>query len=225
MRTIVLTGATGLIGEAFINLFTIPRNAKLIIIARKKPDFDLPKGSELRLLSDFIDEQALKDALREGTEMICCIGTTIKKAGSKHAFEQTDVGIVEKLASVCADLKYEGFHYVSSIDASIQSKAFYLQCKGRAELAIQLRGFKRMSILRPSLLLGKRREFRLGEKIGMFFSAIFPFVMIGTFKRYRPIQADTVAKCLLYRAMSDNEDTMILESEEIKAYTTLTINF
>ena len=92
-------------------------------------------------------------------------------------------------------------------------------------MAIQLRKFKRISILRPSLLLGKRREFRLGEKIGMAFSAIFPFFLVGPLKRYRAIQADTVAKCLLYRAMSDNEDMMIFESEEIKTYTTLTINF
>ncbi len=225
MKTIILTGATGLIGEAFINLFTIPRNAKLIILARKKPAFDLPKGIEIRLITDFFDEDALREALRGGNEMICCIGTTIKKAGSKKNFEKTDVGITEQLAQCCAELDYDGFHYVSSIDSSIESKAFYLQCKGRAEMAIQLRKFKRISILRPSLLLGKRREFRLGEKIGMFFSAIFPFFFLGSLKRYSPIQADTVAKCLLYRAMSDNEDMMIFESEEIKNYTTLTINF
>lgn len=225
MRTIILTGATGLIGEAFINLFEIPRNAKLIIIARKKPIFKMPKGVEVRLIDDFFDDLALREALRCGNEMICCIGTTIKKAGSKQAFEKTDVGIIEQLVKYCSELDYDGFHYVSSIGASIESTTFYLQCKGRAELAIQFGRFKRMSILRPSLLLGNRREFRLGEKIGMFFSAIFPFFLLGSFKRYRPIHADTVAKCLLYRAMSDNEDTMILESEEITSYTTLTINF
>ncbi len=225
MRTIILTGATGLIGETFINLFSMPRNAKLIIVTRKKPDFELPKGVEVRIISDFFDEDALCEALHGGNEMICCIGTTIKKAGSKKAFEKTDVGIIELLAQCCSELDYDGFHYVSSIDSSIASKAFYLQCKGRAEMAIQLRKFKRISILRPSLLLGKRREYRLGEKIGMTFSAVFPFFLVGPLKRYRPIQADTVAKCLLYRAMSDNEDKMIFESEEIKTYTTLTINF
>ena len=225
MRTIILTGATGLIGEAFINLFDMPRHAKLIIVSRKKPAFALPKGVEVRLIDDFFDEDALREALKGGNEMICCIGTTIKKAGSKQAFEKTDVGIIERLAQCCSDLDFDGFHYVSSIDASIESKAFYLQCKGRAEMAIRLGKFKRITLLRPSLLLGQRREFRLGEKIGMFFSAVFPMFLIGPFKRYRPIQADTVAKCLLYRAMSDNEDTMILESEEIKSYTTLTINF
>jgi len=59
----------------------------------------------------------------------------------------------------------------------------------------------------------------------MTFSAIFLFFLVGPLKRYRPIQADTVAKCLLYRSMSDNEDMMIFESEEIKTYTTLNINF
>ena len=169
MRTIILTGATGLIGETFINLFSMPRNAKLIIVTRKKPDFELPKGVEVRIISDFFDEDALCEALQGGNEMICCIGTTIKKAGSKKAFEKTDVGIIELLAQCCSELDYDGFHYVSSIDSSIASKAFYLQCKGRAEMAIQLRKFKRISILRPSLLLGKRREYRLGEKIGDFF--------------------------------------------------------
>jgi hypothetical protein len=65
----------------------------------------------------------------------------------------------------------------------------------------------------------------LGEKIGMILSAMFPFFLIGPFKEYRPIEAETVAKSLLYRAMSDNEDSIILESEEIKSFTTLTINF
>lgn len=225
MRTIILTGATGLIGEAFINLFDMPRNAKLIIVSRNKPTFPLPKGVEVRILEDFFDEDALRDVLRGGNEMICCIGTTIKKAGSKQAFEKTDVGIIEQLVQCCSQLDFNGFHYVSSIGSSMESKTFYLQCKGRAELAIQLGKFKRISILRPSLLLGKRREFRLGEKIGMLFSGLFHFFLLGSLKRYRAIQADTVAKCLLYRAMSDNEDAMILESEEIKSYTTLTINF
>ncbi|MEY3689492.1 MAG: hypothetical protein RIT37_1054 [Bacteroidota bacterium] len=225
MRTIVLTGATGLIGEAFINLFSIPRNAKLIIVARKKPEFALPKGVEVKLIDDFFDEHALREALQDGSEMICCIGTTIKKAGSKHVFEKTDVGIIEQLVRCCMELHYDGFHYVSSIGASIESNTFYLQCKGRAELAIQLGSFKRISILRPSLLLGNRREFRMGEKIGMFFSAIFRIFLQGSLQRYRPIHADTVSKCLLYRAMSDNEDTMKFESEEITAFTTLTINF
>ncbi len=153
MRTIILTGATGLIGETFINLFSMPRNAKLIIVTRKKPDFELPKGVEVRIISDFFDEDALCEALHGGNEMICCIGTTIKKAGSKKAFEKTDVGIIELLAQCCSELDYDGFHYVSSIDSSIASKAFYLQCKGRAEMAIQLRKFKRISILRQNYII------------------------------------------------------------------------
>ncbi|MFM8840939.1 MAG: hypothetical protein ACKOFB_07570 [bacterium] len=225
MRTLILTGATGLVGEEFISLFSMPRNAKLIIIARKHPAFELPKGVEVRLVPDFFDRSALHAALHDGNEMICCIGTTIAKAGSKEAFEKTDVGIIRELAHVCSELNYSGFHYVSSIQASIDASAFYLQCKGRAEAEIQFHRFKRISILRPSLLLGKRREFRLGEKIGMVLTSLFPFLLIGPLKAIRPIKAETVAKCLLYRAMSDNEDTVILESEEIKSFTTLSINF
>ncbi len=225
MRTLILTGATGLVGEEFIKLFSMPRHAKLIIVARKHPDFNIPKGVEIRLVSDFFDRSLLRAALQEGNEMICCIGTTIAKAGSKESFEKTDVGIIRELAHVCSELNYSGFHYVSSIQASIESSTFYLQCKGRAEAEIQFHPFKRISILRPSLLLGKRREFRFGEKIGMMLSKLFPFFLIGPMKAMRPIKAETVAKCLLYRAMSDNEDTLILESEEIKSFTTLSINF
>ncbi|GDX64180.1 oxidoreductase [Chlorobiota bacterium] len=225
MRTLILTGATGLVGEEFINLFSMHRNAKLIIVARKHPDFTIPKGVEIRIVSDFFDRLHLRAALQDGQEMICCIGTTIAKAGSKEVFEKTDVGIVRELAHVCSELNFAGFHYVSSMQASIDSSAFYLQCKGRAEAEIQFHPFKRISILRPSLLLGNRREFRFGEKIGMMLSKLFPFLLIGPLKAIRPIKAETVAKCLLYRAMSDNEDTLILESEDIKTFTTLSINF
>ncbi|NBO69699.1 MAG: hypothetical protein EBU66_04745 [Bacteroidetes bacterium] len=225
MRTLILTGATGLIGEEFINLFSIPRNAKLILVSRKTPPFALPTGVEVRLLQDFFDRTALCEVLKDGSEMICCIGTTIAKAGSKAAFEKTDVGIITELAEVCSALHYSGFHYVSSIKASIEGPSFYLKCKGKAEAEILSQTFKRITILRPSLLLGKRREFRFGEKFGKMLSAIFPFFFIGPLKEYRPIKAETVAKSLLYRAMSDIEDTMILESEEIKSFTTLTINF
>lgn len=164
MRTLILTGATGLVGEEFINLFSMHRNAKLIIVARKHPDFTIPKGVEIRIVSDFFDRLHLRAALQDGQEMICCIGTTIAKAGSKEVFEKTDVGIVRELAHVCSELNFAGFHYVSSMQASIDSSAFYLQCKGRAEAEIQFHPFKRISILRPSLLLGNRREFRFGEK-------------------------------------------------------------
>jgi len=225
MRTLILTGATGLIGEEFINLFSIHRNAKLIILARKQPQFPLPKGVEFRLIEDLYDRSALRKALQDGSEMICCIGTTIAKAGSKEAFEKTDVGIIRELAHACSELQYSGFHYVSSIEASVEGSTFYLQCKGRAEAEIRFHSFSRITILRPSLLLGKRREFRLGEKIGMLASTLFPFLFIGPMKAFKPIQAETVAKCLLYRAMSDNEDTLILESEEIKSFITLSINF
>lgn len=225
MRTLILTGATGLVGEEFITLFSMHRNAKLIIVARKHPDFTIPKGVEIRIVSDFFERTQLRAALQDGQEMICCVGTTIAKAGSKEAFEKTDVGIIRELAHACAELNFSGFHYVSSIQASVDASTFYLQCKGRAEAEIQFHAFKRISILRPSLLLGNRREFRLGEKIGMMLSKLFPFFLIGPLKAIRPIKAETVAKCLLYRAMSDNEDTLILESEEIKTFTTLSINF
>ncbi len=225
MRTLILTGASGLVGEEFIKLFSMPRNAKLIIVSRKHLDFSIPKGAEIRIVSDFFDRTLLRAALQDGQEMICCIGTTIAKAGSKESFEKTDVGIIRELANACSEMNFSGFHYVSSIQASLDASTFYLQCKGRAESEIQFHAFKRISIVRPSLLLGNRREFRLGEKIGIMLSILFPFFLIGPFKAFRPIKAETVAKCLLYRAMSDNEDTLILESEEVKSFTTLSINF
>jgi len=73
--------------------------------------------------------------------------------------------------------------------------------------------------------LETEENLEFGEKIGMMLSKLFPFLLIGPLKAIRPIKAETVAKCLLYRAMSDNEDTLILESEDIKTFTTLSINF
>lgn len=225
MKTIVLTGATGLIGKAFVDLFAIPRHAHLRIVARTKPNYEIPADAEVVIVKNFHDKDEIRSALKEADEMVCCIGTTIKKAGSKQAFESTDVGIVQMLSEVAAEFSYTGFHYVSSIDANAQSSNFYLQCKGRAEQAVLEKKFVKTTMLRPSMLLGPRQEFRLGELIGKFLMKALPFVFFGPLKRYRSIQAETVAKTLLYRAMSDNEDHLVLESEDIKEYVRLKINF
>lgn len=225
MKRIVLTGSTGLIGTEFVQLFSLPRNAHLRIIARSQPPYPIPAEAEVCIVHDFHDVSSMRKAMEGADEMICCLGTTIRNAGSKQAFESTDVGIVTILTQLAHELGYHGFHLVSSIDADLHSKNFYLQCKGKAEQAVLTQHFAKTTIVRPSMLLGNRKEFRLGERIGIILMSILPFLFFGPLKRYRSIHSATVAKCLLYRAMSDYNDERILESEEIKEFVKLKINF
>jgi uncharacterized protein YbjT (DUF2867 family) len=104
---------------------------------------------------------------------------------------------------------------VSSIGADACSSNFYLQCKGKAENAVLSHNFDAITIMRPSLLLGNRTEYRFGEKVAMYFFKLFSWLFLGKYKRYKPINASVIASCLLKRAESNEHINITLESDEI----------
>jgi uncharacterized protein YbjT (DUF2867 family) len=155
--------------------------------------------------------------LVKASDIYCCLGTTMKKAGSKEAFFKVDFTYPHQIAQMALKNGAERFLIVSSVGADPKSSNYYLRVKGEIEQAISRLTFTAIHIFRPSLLLGERGEVRLGEKIGMFSSKALSFLFIGQLKKYRPIEARVVAFAMTQVAKKKLEGVHIHESDKIQS--------
>ena len=136
-------------------------------------------------------------------DVFCCLGTTIKKAGSQEAFRQVDLSLVVSIAEVLRRRGALQFIVISSMGANPDSRVFYSRVKGEMERAVQALGYPCLRIIRPSLLLGHRQEFRLGEKFGVLLAPLIAPLMLGAMRKYRPVQADAVARFMVRVAQEE----------------------
>jgi uncharacterized protein YbjT (DUF2867 family) len=143
------------------------------------------------------------------------LGTTIKKAGSKEAFKHVDVQLPLQLISMAEKRDAQCFVLQSSVGADALSGNFYLQCKGEAEEALRKSSIETRCTVRPSILAGPRKEFRLGEKIGLFFMQMLRPLLIGRLKRYRAVHVEQVAKSMIRVAKNQTPGWLIIESEAL----------
>jgi len=139
----------------------------------------------------------------------------MKKAGSKAAFEWADLVLPGKIAEIASRNEVRKFLVISSIGANPLSSNFYLRTKGKMENIISENRFEQIFILRPSILLGKRQEYRLGEEFSKIFMKIFTFLLFGPLKKYRGIEASRVAETMILLANSD-KTRIVYESDEIQ---------
>ena len=140
---------------------------------------------------------------------LCCLGTTQRAAGSPEAFAKVDHIYVAELARLAVARGVPRFVLVSAVGADPGSPVFYNRIKGRAEAAVSELPFKAVHILRPSLLLGERREPRLVEDWSQSLAPLWSLFLWGPFSRYRPIAAETVAARMVELAKGDQEGVHI----------------
>jgi uncharacterized protein YbjT (DUF2867 family) len=152
-------------------------------------------------------------------DVFCCLGTTIKQAGSQEAFRRVDFGYVTEAARIASAKGAEQFGLVSALGADAGSRVFYNRVKGEAEDAVRALPFQSVHILRPSLLLGERKEFRVGERIAE--AAMRPLgpLMRGPLRRFRPVRAHAVAAALVQLSVEQKPGVRVVESEEIRDLT------
>lgn len=152
----------------------------------------------------------------EGVHAVfCCLGTTIKKAGSQAQFERVDLDYPLKAATIAKDNGVKQFLSVSSMGANAKSRNFYSRVKGRTEEGLIAIGFQGLHLFRPSLLLGQRDEFRLGEQIAAVAMKSLGFLMVGKAAKYRAIPGATVAKAMVNIALADTQGYHIYTNEVI----------
>lgn len=214
MKTALIIGSTGLIGSQLLELLLESKEyATVITFVKRDSGIQHPKLKQH--IIDFDKPESFKE-LVFGDDFFCTIGTTIKKAGSQEAFKKVDFEYPKQFATLALQNKVIQFLIISSLGADAHSGNFYLKTKGEIQDFLKNCPFESVSILQPSLLLGNRKEFRLGEKIGAFFMKLFSFVFIGNLKKYKAIQSEAVAKALFKIAQQNKKGCTIYESNLIQ---------
>ena len=211
--TATLVGATGLIGSYLLEeLLNDPWFDTVRILIRRPMDITHSKLE--KKIVDFNDSDSLLVALSNSDVVFCSIGSTMKKVkGDKEAYRKIDFDIPVKLARFCKMTGCEKFILVSSAGANSKSRNFYQRLKEETEEAVKSVGLKTVHIMRPSLLLGERKEFRFGENIGKAVMTSLSFLIP---EKYKAIQGKDVAKVMLALAKNKNEGIFVHENTEIR---------
>lgn len=212
-RTALLIGATGLIGKFVLQQLLADEHYRKVKIFVRRP-MDITHRKLEQHIINFDNPEEYKDIVK-GDDLFCCLGTTMRIAGSRDAFQKVDYTYPVTFGKIAAANGIRQFLLISSLGANPMSSNFYLRVKGGVEEALQKFNFHALIILRPSMLLGPRKEFRLGELIGKFLMQLFFFLFIGTLRKYRPIHAQTVAKGMVNLALKDLDGVNVFESDAI----------
>lgn len=201
-RTAVVAGYTGLVGRHLLTrLLDDSRYAKVIVVGRRSPDVTHAKLETV--ISDLTDLGRITGKLA-ADDAFCCLGTTLRAAGSKAAFEAVDYHMVVNFARAAHAAGARRLFTVSSLSADPRSPIYYSRVKGRAEQALRETAFDTLHIVQPSLLLGDRSEKRLGEAIAQKLAPAINPLMLGRLAKYRAIRAEDVAAALV--ELSRRED-------------------
>lgn len=191
----IIFGATGLVGSSLLQLLLKNNDFKSLIVVTRRPlELSNPK-----IFNQVIDFDKLADYnLFKGADVVfCCLGTTIRKAGSKAAFELVDLHYPVKISELASREKIPAMITISSVGANASSSNFYLKTKGRMEKEVLAQGIERTVFLQPGLLLGSRKEFRLGEKIGAWVMTLFGWTLAGSLSRFQAVKDEEVANAMI----------------------------
>jgi uncharacterized protein YbjT (DUF2867 family) len=211
-KTALLAGATGLVGNALLPLLLASeRYAKVIVVGRRPVATEHPKLTQVVTELSKLEDERLRLI---ADDVYCCLGTTMRQAGSKEAFYEVDFLYVVKLAAITAANFAAQFLVVSALGADAESRFYYNKVKGEMEAAVQQTPFRAIHIFRPSLLLGQRTAPRLGERIGGWLLALARPLLRGRWHKYRPAAAATVARAMLQAADEDGGGIRIHEVNE-----------
>jgi len=207
----IIAGGSGLVGSALLDmLLDNDRVAKVTALVRSPLQRSHPKLVEKAIDFDVFTE---KDLPPQANAVFCCLGTTRADAGSKEAFRKVDYEYVVKLAVFTQRAGIAQYHVISAMGADMTSRLFYNQVKGRMENELhKLTGIRGIYIYRPSMLLGHRRDFRLGERIGQFFMRLFAFLIPA---RYKAIYAAQVAYAMLHCAFEAKKGLHVVDNADM----------
>ena len=212
MKTAIVFGSTGLIGGHLVNqLIQDNYYTKIKIFVRSQTSINNEKVEVINI--DFNNLGNHKTEIT-GDDCFFCIGTTKQNSPDKNDYQKVELDIPKEIAQIAKANSVKSFIFISSIYANPNSSGNYVKFKGLVEEELKRLNFSKLGILRPSFLMGKRKENRVGEKIGIFaFSALSP-LLFGPFKKMRPISSENVAKAMIKIANSNLEKT-VFESNEI----------
>ena len=212
MKTALIFGSSGLVGKNLLNQIINNSNySKVKIFVRSSLEIS---DQKVEIIStDFKDLQKIKNLII-GDDCFFCIGTTKKNSPDKNEYRRVELDLPKKIAQISKSNDIKSFIYVSSGFADPKNSGDYLKFKGLVEEEIKSLNFEKIGILRPSFLLGNRKENRVGEKIGIFIFKLLSPLFVGPFKKMKPIHSEIVAKAMIQIANEDIQQ-IIFESNEI----------
>ena len=216
-RSVVVMGATGLVGGHLVQMLAADETVEKVVAPVRRAVTDWVH--QRRIEAPVVDLDALSQSARrfQADQIFICLGTTMKVAGSKDAFRRVDFDYVVESARLAVEGGARDAYLVSSLGADSGSNVFYSRIKGEAEAAVSALPFRSVQILRPSVLVGERKTTRPGERIGIAVGRLLTPVLIGPARRYRPIEALTVARAMAAASRRPEPGVHVLESEEIAA--------
>ena len=212
MKTALVFGSSGLVGSHLVRLLN--KNSiyeKIKLFVRSTSEI---KTSKIEIINtDFNNLSNHKEDIN-GDDCFFCIGTTKKNTPDKDEYRRIEYDIPVEIAKIAKSNSINSFFYVSSGFADAKSSSAYLKNKGQVEEELIKLNFSILGIMRPSFLVGNRKEKRPGEEVGIFFFKIFSPLLLGPLKKMRPIQSEKVAKVMINVA-NENLKKTIFESNEI----------
>jgi len=213
MSSALIIGSSGLVGSHLLHhLLQSPRYDSVRSLVRRKTGQSHPKLAEY--VVNFDDLASSRDIIK-ADDVFCAIGTTIRNAGTKEAFRRVDFDYAVNTAGIALANGANRFFLISSVGADPNSSVFYSRVKGEIERTVGRMPYQSVSILRPSMILGERKEKRaVVEAIATVMTAT-SFAMLGPFRKYRPIEAETIARAMLALADREVPGVRIYESDRI----------
>ena len=212
MKTALVFGSSGLIGGHLLNQLIKDNNYnKIKIFVRSEPENNDPKVEIIK--TDFNNLENHKEDIK-GDDCFFCIGTTKQNSPDKSEYRRVELDVPKQIAQISKSNSVNSFLFVSSGYADPKSSGDYLKFKGEVEEELKRLNFPKLGIMRPSFLLGNRKEKRVGEKIGIFVFKLLSPLFLGPLKKMKPIHSETVAKAMIKISRSEN-DQIIFESNEI----------
>ena len=212
MKTALVFGSSGLIGEHLLNQLIKNENYnKIKIFVRSKPEINDPKIEIIK--TDFNNLQNHKEDIK-GDDCFFCIGTTKKNSPDKNEYRRVELHIPKEIAKIAKANSLNSFIFVSSGYADSKSSGDYLKYKGLVEEELKELNFPKLGVMRPSFLLGDRKEKRIGEKTGIFVFNLLSPLFLGPLKKMKPIHSEIVAKSMIKFANEDLQKNTF-ESNEI----------
>ena len=212
MKTALLFGASGLVGSHLLNQLIKDTNySKIKLFVRSVTEIIDPKVEIIK--TDFNNLQNHKEDVK-GDDCFFCIGTTKQNSSNKDEYRRVELDIPKEIAKITKLNLVNSFIFVSAIYANPNSSGDYVRFKGLVEEELKRLNFPKLALMRPSFLMGDRKEKRVGEKIGIFVFKLLSPLLLGPIKKMRPIHSETVAKAMI-KAANENLEKNIFESNEI----------
>ena len=212
MKTALVFGSSGLIGGHLLNQLIKDNNYnKLKIFVRSEPEINDPKVEVIK--TNFNNLENHKEDIK-GDDCFFCIGTTKQNSPDKNEYRRVELEVPKKIAQIAKSNLVKSFIFVSALYANPKSSGDYVRFKGLVEEELKRLNFPKLALMRPSFLMGDRKEKRVGEKIGIFVFKLLSPLLLGPLKKMKPIHSEIVAKAMIVFVQNDIQQT-IFESNEI----------